>query len=72
MVFSGDSPRNAPADLLQYPTFLDRIAKSGGTPKYARPMCTSALKPKADNTDFAKGYRPFSKCPKDPRWAGVL
>lgn len=41
--FSGDSPRNAPADLKQYPTFLQRIADSGGTPQYARPMCTSEI-----------------------------
>ena len=32
--FSGDSPRNAPADLKAYPTFLKRIAESGGTPQY--------------------------------------
>jgi 5-methyltetrahydropteroyltriglutamate--homocysteine methyltransferase len=44
--FSGDSPRNAPADLKEYPTFLQRIADSGGTPQYARPMCTSAIKSK--------------------------
>ncbi|UWR23236.1 cobalamin-independent methionine synthase II family protein [Sulfitobacter sp. S190] len=38
--FSGDSPRNAPADLKQFPTFLKRLAEGGGTPQYARPMCT--------------------------------
>lgn len=37
--FGGDSPRNAPADLKLFPTFLDRLAKQGGTPKYARPQC---------------------------------
>ncbi len=37
--FGGDSPRNAPADLKLYPTFLDRLAKQGGTPQYARPQC---------------------------------
>jgi len=42
--FSGDSPRNAPADLKQYPSFLQRIADSGGTPQYARPMCTGEVK----------------------------
>ena len=42
--FSGDSPRNAPADLKAYPTFLQRIADSGGTPQYARPQCTSEVK----------------------------
>lgn len=41
--FSGDSPRNAPADLKLYPTFLDRIARSGGTPTYARPQCTGPV-----------------------------
>ncbi|MBT8142444.1 MAG: cobalamin-independent methionine synthase II family protein [Gammaproteobacteria bacterium] len=44
--FSGDSPRNAPNDLKMFPDFLDRLAKSGGTPQYARPMCTSEIKPK--------------------------
>ncbi|AEI92522.1 cobalamin-independent methionine synthase II family protein [Roseobacter litoralis] len=44
--FSGDSPRNAPADLKQFPTFLKRLADDGGTPKYARPMCTGEVKPK--------------------------
>jgi len=41
--FDGDSPRNAPADLKRFPTFLDRIAKEGGTPKYARPMCVGPV-----------------------------
>jgi 5-methyltetrahydropteroyltriglutamate--homocysteine methyltransferase len=43
--FAGDSPRNAPADLKRFPTFLDRLAKSGGTPKYARPMCVGEVRP---------------------------
>jgi 5-methyltetrahydropteroyltriglutamate--homocysteine methyltransferase len=41
--FSGDSPRNAPADLKQFPSFLKRLADEGGTPKYARPMCTGEV-----------------------------
>ena len=41
--FSGDSPRNAPADLKMFPTFLQRLADDGGTPQYARPMCTSEV-----------------------------
>lgn len=41
--FSGDSPRNAPADLKMFPSFLDRLAKSGGTPSYARPQCTGPV-----------------------------
>ena len=38
--FSGDSERNAPADLKMFPSFLERLANSGGTPQYARPQCT--------------------------------
>lgn len=41
--FSGDSPRNAPADLKMFPTFLERLAKAGGTPQYARPQCTGPV-----------------------------
>ncbi len=44
--FSGDSPRKAPADLKLFPTFLQRLAESGGTPKYARPMCTGEVRSK--------------------------
>jgi 5-methyltetrahydropteroyltriglutamate--homocysteine methyltransferase len=41
--FSGDSPRNAPADLKLFPSFLDRLARQGGTPQYSRPMCTGPV-----------------------------
>jgi len=41
--FSGDSPRNAPADLKLFPGFLERLANAGGTPQYARPMCTGEV-----------------------------
>ncbi|MFN3644384.1 MAG: cobalamin-independent methionine synthase II family protein [Gemmobacter sp.] len=41
--FSGDSPRNAPADLKMFPSFLDRLARMGGTPQYARPQCTGPV-----------------------------
>ena len=44
--FGGDSPRNAPADLKMFPSFLKRIAESGGTPKYARPMCVGDVRSK--------------------------
>jgi 5-methyltetrahydropteroyltriglutamate--homocysteine methyltransferase len=44
--FSGDSPRNAPSDLQMFPGFLKRLADDGGTPQYARPMCTSEVKSK--------------------------
>lgn len=44
--FSGDSPRNAPADLKMFPGFLKRLAEAGGTPQYARPMCTGEVRAK--------------------------
>jgi 5-methyltetrahydropteroyltriglutamate--homocysteine methyltransferase len=42
--FSGDSPRNAPADLKMFPSYLKRLADDGGTPQYARPMCTGEVR----------------------------
>ena len=47
--FGGDSPRNAPADLQQFPGFLKRLADDGGTPTYARPMCISEVKSKGQD-----------------------
>ncbi len=47
--FSGDSPRNAPADLKMFPGFLQRLADDGGTPQYARPMCTGEIRSKGHN-----------------------
>ena len=44
--FDGDSPRNAPADLKLFPSFLERLANDGGTPSYTRPQCVGAVKPK--------------------------
>ena len=44
--FAGDSPRQAPADLKLFPGYLDRIARSGGTPKYARPECVGEVRAK--------------------------
>ncbi len=41
--FDGDSPRRTPADLLDYPGFLDRLRKSGGTPTYRRPCCVGPI-----------------------------
>lgn len=54
--FDGDSPRNAPADLKRFPTFLKRLAEAGGTPQYARPMCVGEVKSKGQGeleTDIA-------------------
>ena len=44
--FTGDSPRNPPADLKLFPSFLKRLADDGGTPTYARPMCTDRVSSK--------------------------
>ena len=54
--FAGDSPRNAPADLKRFPSFLKRLADSGGTPQYARPMCVGQVRSKGQdelNKDIA-------------------
>lgn len=42
--FAGDTPRNAPADLKLFPSFLQRLAKAGGTPDYARPACVGEVR----------------------------
>jgi len=54
--FSGDSPRNAPADLKLFPGFLQRLANEGGTPQYSRPMCTGEVRSRGQdelNKDIA-------------------
>ena len=44
--FDGDSPRTPPADLEDFPGFLERQNKSGGTPTYRRPKCVGPVAPK--------------------------
>ena len=44
--FSGESDRKAPKDLDDFPSFKERIARTGGTPTYTRPCCTGELKVK--------------------------
>lgn len=44
--FAGDSPRRAPADLEEYPSFLERQARTGGTPTYKRPQCVGPIEVK--------------------------
>jgi 5-methyltetrahydropteroyltriglutamate--homocysteine methyltransferase len=39
----GEAPRAVPADLDAYPSFRDRLAASGGTPKYLRPICRGPI-----------------------------
>ena len=43
--FDGDSPRTPPADLEDFPDFLARQSKSGGTPTYRRPKCVGPVSP---------------------------
>ena len=42
--FSGDSERRVPADLLEVPNYMRRLAGAGGTPSYKRPCCTGEIK----------------------------
>jgi len=41
--FDGDSPRDPPADLEDYPDYLKKLASSGGTPTYCRPRCVGPI-----------------------------
>ena len=41
--FDGDSSREPPSDLEAFPSFLERQAKSGGTPTYRRPCCVDDI-----------------------------
>ena len=41
--FDGDSPREPPRDLEEFPGFLERQAASGGTPSYRRPCCVGEI-----------------------------
>jgi 5-methyltetrahydropteroyltriglutamate--homocysteine methyltransferase len=43
--FEGDTPRSPPQDLLDFPSFLEKQAKTGGTPEYKRPKCTGEIRP---------------------------
>ena len=44
--FEGDSPRKPPQDLEDFPGFLEKLAKAGGTPSYRRPRCIGPIKVK--------------------------
>ena len=56
--FSGESDRKAPKDLDDFPSFKERIARTGGTPTYTRPCCTSELKVK-DTLSLTKDINNF-------------
>ena len=61
--FSGESERKAPKDLDDFPTFKERIARTGGTPTYTRPCCTHELKIK-DTLSLTKDINNFSEALK--------
>lgn len=44
--FEGDSPRKPPRDLEDFSGFMARLASSGGTPSYKRPVCVGPIEPK--------------------------
>ena len=58
--FSGESERKAPKDLDDYPSFKERIARTGGTPTYIRPCCTGNLKIK-DKLQLTKDIKNFKE-----------
>ncbi len=41
--FSGESPRNPPADLARFPDYMKRSVEEGQAPKIARRMCTGEI-----------------------------
>ena len=62
--FSGESERKAPKDLDDFPTFKERIARTGGTPTYTRPCCTHELKIK-DTLSLSKDINNFKEALKE-------
>ena len=45
--FDGDSSRDPPRDLQDFPAFLKKQAASGGTPTYRRPCCVGPIAAKS-------------------------
>jgi len=43
--FGGDAQRSPPKDLLDYPSFLEKLANTGSTPTYKRPKCIGEILP---------------------------
>jgi 5-methyltetrahydropteroyltriglutamate--homocysteine methyltransferase len=55
--FDGDSARDPPSDLQDFPNYLRKLASSGGTPSYRRPRCVGpiavrSLQPLRDDLAF--------------------
>jgi 5-methyltetrahydropteroyltriglutamate--homocysteine methyltransferase len=62
--FEGDSARQPPKDLEEFPGFLQRQASSGGTPSYKRPCCVSEIKLK-DSAPVTEDIENFKKALHD-------
>jgi len=62
--FSGESERKTPKDLDDYPSFKKRIVRTGGTPTYTRPCCTSELKIK-DKKSLTSDIKNFKDALKE-------
>jgi len=45
--FDGDSERQPPGDLEDFPAFMQKQAGSGGTPSYRKPCCVGAIQTKS-------------------------
>ncbi|MCU0759703.1 MAG: cobalamin-independent methionine synthase II family protein [Steroidobacteraceae bacterium] len=41
--FDGDSARDPPADLQDFPDYMRKLASAGGTPSYRRPRCVGPI-----------------------------
>ena len=44
--FDGDSPRQPPKDLEDFPVFMQKLASGGGTPSYKKPCCVGEIRVK--------------------------
>jgi 5-methyltetrahydropteroyltriglutamate--homocysteine methyltransferase len=57
--FDGDSPRIPPADLEMHRSFMESLARSGGTATYRRPRCTGPVEVKdlAPLTDDIRRFK---------------
>lgn len=78
--FSGDSDRQPPSDLEEFPGFLERQSSSGGTPSYRRPCCVGDIKVKdmepvqadIDNLLTAFGKHQPAQCFMNAASPGVI
>lgn len=78
--FSGDSDRQPPSDLEDFPGFLERQSRSGGTPSYRRPCCVGDIKLKdmepvqadIDNLLTAFGKHKPAQCFMNAASPGVI